>query len=140
MTKRHPVHSTKGFSLIEVALTLFIIAVALLGILALIPGALQLQSETAQMREAGLLSEKILADLRVTPERLAQLADYEEGPENPDRFAAEWGANQHELRASVKRLPATVDMPPGLIPIAIEISEVRSDKRIFTLQALIPER
>ena len=44
MSPSHFYRSKGGFSLIEVALTLFIIAVALLGMLALIPGALQLAS------------------------------------------------------------------------------------------------
>lgn len=141
MSPSHFYRSKGGFSLIEVALTLFIIAVALLGMLALIPGALQLQAETSAMVEARLLSEKVLAGLRAAPEPAAKLTQViETSSMGGNRLPEGMRSEIHELRASVKRLAVDGSLPPGLIPVAIEIIDTRNDQPVFTLQALIADQ
>ena len=57
-------HPRGGFSLVEIALALGVVALALVSILGLIPVALDAAEESRSQARAALISRRIFADLR----------------------------------------------------------------------------
>lgn len=134
----HPRTSGRGgFSLIEVTLALMVIAIGLLGMMALVPGALSIQAETHSMVDACLISERILNSMLMGETSLDDRAAVKLEFDADGRAAAGSAA---VLQVSIRKLPTLLQMPPNTIRVAIQVNAARTGEEIYTLQAIVPDR
>jgi len=125
-----------GFSLIEITLALMVIAIGLLGIMALVPGAWSIQAETRLMIDARLISERILGSM-LMGETSFDRAGVKLEFDADGRAAAGAAA---VLQVSIRKLPTLLQMPPNTIRVAIQVNAARTGEEIYTLQAIVPDR
>jgi len=123
-----------GFSLIEVTLALMVIALGLLGVMALIPGALSIQAETHSMIDARLISERILGSI------LQEGAAFEAQDLEFDADGRAAVGSAVVLRVAIRTLPTLPQLPSGTSRVALSISAARTGEEIYNLQAIVPDR